>query len=153
VSHLASSAFSTKDRNGVEIKLRDVVICNGQEGKVLSFDEPLGGTIAHNRRIALVGVRVIGSGVRVIGSVAVWPANLCTVGRLLITSAEIQTLNAARDILAAIDKRLPHDWQGGRCGAVCDVGSTSIFDVLCSLHSYLDAPISGDQLHNRKAGE
>ncbi len=77
----------------------------------------------------------------------------------LITADEVATLNAARTILEAVEKRAntfdtPREpWQYHSCGRLAEAADTAesvIFGVLNYANASKLAPLTDDELHNRE---
>lgn len=66
----------------------------------------------------------------------------------LITEAEIDALNAARDVLKAIGKRTAHDRASAMLDSAAENADWFIFQMLNRLDSYGGVTMTYRQLHN-----
>lgn len=70
----------------------------------------------------------------------------------IITAADAATLNAARDILDALEENCKKEdtFQHGKVSEAADHAGTAIFNVLNCAHAYLDSQIAGDAIDERQ---
>lgn len=65
----------------------------------------------------------------------------------LISPAEIAVLNAARATLIAVNRRAPHNWEGGFVAEATTTGEHAVFEALNVLNTYGEVAMTEAELY------